>query len=490
MAKDYHQGDTIHIHATTVINATGPWVDDVRSKDVFSNSKRLRLTKGVHIVIDRSVFPLRQAIYFDAPDGRMIFAIPRGEKAYIGTTDTFFDSDKTTPLATEKDIDYLLDTVHVMFPKITVNRRDVESTWAGVRPLIYEDGKDPSEISRKDEIWDADSGLITIAGGKLTGYRKMAETVVDVVVKRHPSHDLGPCVTEHLPLSGGDFGGIDKYKAFIASKTREAAWYGLSEEEGNRLAAFYGTNVDTVFTYAHALQSDDFNLPCVLKAEIFYAVHHEMALTPSDFLIRRKGDLYFDIAQVERIKEAVTAYMAKLLSYNEDEKTYHLQELENHITEAKGREDASVMELTLEMTDDFSVHAFILLPKANPLGHIHLLHGMAEHIGRYTEFAQFLAEKGYIVSGHDHRGHGKTAEINGIKGHFADEGGFDRVVQDAMKSLRTLRRKYPSPDFSYSAIVWDRLSREDMSNCMGRKWILPYFPVQVQTQVSCVLQGK
>ena len=116
-AKDFLTKESLTIHANAIVNATGPWVDEVREKDEVSNSKRLRLTKGVHIVIDRSVFPLQQAIYFDAPDKRMIFAIPRGKKAYIGTTDTFFDGDRSNPVASEEDIDYLLGTVHHMFPQ-------------------------------------------------------------------------------------------------------------------------------------------------------------------------------------------------------------------------------------------------------------------------------------------------------------------------------------------------------------------------------------
>ena len=104
-------------------------------------------------------------------------------------------------------------------------------------------------------------------------------------------------------------------------------------------------------------------------------------------------------------------------------------------------------ELTIEMNDGFLVHAVTWLPEGNPKGHIHLLHGMAEHIARYAEFAQYLAGKGYIVTGHDHRGHGKTAELNGIKGHLADEDGFDRIVQDAYEVITHLRKKQPSPRF-------------------------------------------
>ncbi|MEK3934999.1 glycerol-3-phosphate dehydrogenase/oxidase [Sporosarcina sp. FSL W7-1349] len=326
---------TFPVHASVVVNATGPWVDEVREKDAYSNDKRLRLSKGVHLVIDRSVFPLHQAIYFDAPDGRMIFAIPRGNKAYIGTTDTFYEGDPANPLATEEDVRYLLEAMHHLFPEVPIRRTDVESTWAGVRPLIFEDGKDPSDISRKDEVWEADSRLITIAGGKLTGYRKMAETVVNRVTKRLHAASAGPCVTEHLPLSGGNFRDDRHYRDFIEMKGNEAVQFGLSPEEGRRLAAFYGTNVDPVFLYAHALKKEGSALPVSLKAEIFYAIHHEMVLTPSDFFIRRHGDLYFHIDRVKTVKEAATAFMARLLSYSKAQEHRLLQELNLHLAEAE-----------------------------------------------------------------------------------------------------------------------------------------------------------
>ncbi len=132
------------------------------------------MTKGVHIVIDQSRFPLKQAIYFDTPDKRMVFAIPRNGKTYVGTTDTFYEGDIAHPKMSTEDRSYLIKAINDMFPDVRIREQDIESSWAGLRPLIYEEGKDPSEISRKDEIWESDSGLITIAGGKLTGYRKMA----------------------------------------------------------------------------------------------------------------------------------------------------------------------------------------------------------------------------------------------------------------------------------------------------------------------------
>ena len=115
------------------------------------NDKHLHLTKGVHLVFSRERFPLTQSIYFDVPDGRMIFAIPRGRATYVGTTDTNYNADLNRVVATREDALYLLEAVNHMFPGLELIQEDIESNWAGLRPLIHEDGKDPSELSRKDE---------------------------------------------------------------------------------------------------------------------------------------------------------------------------------------------------------------------------------------------------------------------------------------------------------------------------------------------------
>lgn len=133
----------------------------------------------------------------------MIFAIPRENCTYIGTTDTDYKGAIDSPRSEQADVDYILAACKEMFPEHPLTEDDIDSSWAGLRPLIHEEGKSASELSRKDEIFYASSGLISIAGGKLTGYRKMAERVVDQIVKR-----LGieaSCQTEKLVLSGGDF---------------------------------------------------------------------------------------------------------------------------------------------------------------------------------------------------------------------------------------------------------------------------------------------
>ncbi|WP_144511255.1 glycerol-3-phosphate dehydrogenase/oxidase [Bacillus sp. FJAT-22090] len=331
---DVVKNKRINIHAKKIVNATGPWVDAVRALDSIDNKKKLKLTKGVHIVMDQSIFPLRQAIYFDSPDKRMIFAIPRDGKTYVGTTDTFFEGNIEHPVATEEDVDYLLNAIHHMFPLVNVSKNQVESSWAGVRPLIYEDGKDPSEISRKDEVWQSEAGLFTIAGGKLTGYRKMAETIVNAISKQLGDEKYGPCVTKHLVLSGGDVGGSDQFEAFIAKKAQIAPSYGLTEKEGMRLAKIYGTNVDKIFQYAHILSTTALDIPLSLLAQVYYAVHEEMAYSPVDFLVRRTGMLYFQVDQFKKYKGDILKIMGQLLHYTEQEVTSFRNQLDKLLMES------------------------------------------------------------------------------------------------------------------------------------------------------------
>ena len=336
--KDMLTGEEYQINAKKVINAAGPWVDEVRKKDYTRNNKQLRLTKGVHVVIDQSKFPLRQAVYFDTEkDGRMIFAIPREGKAYVGTTDTFYNNEKTKPLTNQEDRDYLIDAINYMFPDVHVTDADIESTWAGVRPLILEDGKDPSEISRKDEIWEGKSGLLTIAGGKLTGYRHMALEIVDLLAKRlkqEYSLKFADSKTKNTPISGGDVGGSKNFENYVNRKVQEGKALGLSTDVAHNLASKYGSNVDKLFAIAQLTNEKDLNMPLELYVQLVYSVQNEMVYKPTDFLIRRTGKLYFDINTVKQYKQAIIDELDKLLNYTAEQKNEFSKEVDEAIVEA------------------------------------------------------------------------------------------------------------------------------------------------------------
>ncbi|MGJ3195385.1 glycerol-3-phosphate dehydrogenase/oxidase [Peribacillus frigoritolerans] len=333
---DLLSGDAYEIYADKVINAAGPWVDSIREKDQSKQGKTLKLSKGVHVVIDQSKFPLKQALYFDTPDGRMIFAIPRAGKAYVGTTDTFYDGDPAVPTVTSEDRAYLLKSIHYMFPEVNITDDDIESSWAGVRPLILEEGKDPSEISRKDEIWESDSGLITIAGGKLTGYRKMAKTTVDLLAgklaqqsnKKYPASS-----TKGMPISGGDVGGSSNFSDYIKQHVQRGVDSGLAVKDSKEILAMYGSNAPVLFDIAknEGDGGTSSGLPKKLFVQLKYAVDHEMAATPVDFFFRRTGTLLFDIDLVQTHKHAVIDYMAGYFGWTESTKSERTNQLEQEI---------------------------------------------------------------------------------------------------------------------------------------------------------------
>ena len=332
--RDHVTGKMLNVHAAQIVNATGPWVDDVRQKDKVADNKQLRLTKGVHIVLKQKDFPLKQAVYFDIADGRMAFAIPRDGKTYVGTTDTVYEGNPVHPVATQQDVDYLIEAAKKVFPTATITRDTIESSWAGVRPLIYEKGKDPSEISRKDEIWTAPSGLMTIAGGKLTGYRQMAETIVDKIVKTRRYKHASACLTRELALSGAKGINAINFHDYIAYKAREGVQYGLNYDEAKHLVQKYGTNVDALFDRVKFLHEHGSTMPLALHAMLLYGIEAEMVYTPSDFFIRRTGLLYFDIEAVKLYKQQVIQVMQQRLNYTEEQKNRYIAELEQAINDA------------------------------------------------------------------------------------------------------------------------------------------------------------
>jgi glycerol-3-phosphate dehydrogenase len=175
-ATDHLAGDPIDVTARAVVNAAGAWGDRFPQSHV-----RLRLTKGVHLVIPSHRLPVPEcAVMTDGP--RILFAIPWGERTILGTTDTDYTGDRDAVACEPADVDYVLGVANRSFPAAKLTPDDVTSTWAGLRPLIADPSGRPSDISRAHEIHMTEPGWIDVAGGKLTTYRLMAEQTVDQVV--------------------------------------------------------------------------------------------------------------------------------------------------------------------------------------------------------------------------------------------------------------------------------------------------------------------
>lgn len=321
IVRDHISNKNIKVRARRVVNAAGPWVDTIRNHDKEGIiGKRLHLTKGVHVVVPYEKLPLQQSVYFDIKkDNRMCFAIPRGNITYIGTTDTFYDKDINQPNATRADVEYILEATNYMFPSAKLNISDVESSWAGLRPLIHQDGKSPSELSRRDEIFYSETGLISIAGGKLTGYRKMAERVLNFVSKT--MHIKSSSKTQKLRLSGGDFDSTEAIQAYIYKVTGEAKQIDLKLKQVHNLVYKYGTNTELIINRAYELYNAIRDpQERILAAEIWYSVHYEMTNNLCDFLIRRTGRLYFERPTLEHSYNYIADQMAELLDWSEERK--------------------------------------------------------------------------------------------------------------------------------------------------------------------------
>ncbi len=307
--RDSLSHQTFQIHSEYVVNAGGPWVDELRDKNKSRTGKHLHLTKGVHVVVPHSRFPVKQSVYFDVPDGRMIFAIPRGKVTYIGTTDTDFNGDKNDVRAKKEDVGYLVDGVNFVFSHLNLTASDVISSWAGIRPLIHEEGKSASEISRKDEVFESNTGLISIAGGKLTGYRKMAQKVVDILIQKFEDrHDrtLKNCHTDEIVLAGGEFKRPKEVKHYRKNLTQMLDQEGFDSTRADYLVSNYGKQTDQILKKYNTLDDADSEIR-LAKAELWFTLEFEMVCLPLDFLVRRTGRMYFDIQSVKKIKELIIA---------------------------------------------------------------------------------------------------------------------------------------------------------------------------------------
>ncbi|OMF81013.1 glycerol-3-phosphate dehydrogenase/oxidase [Paenibacillus glucanolyticus] len=337
--EDQWSGETYEVFAKKIVNATGLWADQVRQKDNSLKGRSLLFTKGVHLVVDHAKLPIRQAAYFDVPGGRMIFVIPREGKTYIGTTDTVYEGATETPGVTAEDRRYLLDAVRHAFPDVHLKISDIEAGWSGLRPLVREEGKGPSEISGKDEMVVSDSGLITIAGGKLTGFRKMAEKVVNLAARQLQEADgtiYPPCTTDRVPISGGELNGLT-YEELREMLVKQGKSLGIPSELMLGLMTRYGSNTKELLHRIHAASQASESMEIrVLRAEIQYSIEHEMTITAVDFLLRRTGWVLFDRPRAERLIAPVIEIMKDYLEWSQEEVDRQLELLQDQLQLAWG----------------------------------------------------------------------------------------------------------------------------------------------------------
>jgi glycerol-3-phosphate dehydrogenase len=318
--RDQLTGDMLTVRGRVVINACGPWVDLVRLISEPNDKPRLRLTKGIHLGIRTERIGLSHIVVMNARDRRGVFAVPHGRVTYLGTTDTDYGQPEDYPDITIDDVEYLLDAANRTFdadPPLTAD--DVVSAWAGLRPLLHQEGKKPSELSRKDEIMVGAGGLISIAGGKLTTFRRMSERVVDLACERlqqagveSPSRRGS---SEDALLDSGETG------ADVAAFAERlcARWPRVAADVIERLVLLYGSNAERLVDGVAAdpvLAERLAPQLAVTRAEVEYAVREEMALTLEDFMERRSRLLLWEPDNGLCVADGVARAMAASLGWD------------------------------------------------------------------------------------------------------------------------------------------------------------------------------
>ncbi len=304
------------IRARVVVNAAGPWADRVAALEAEREGSRLHLSKGVHIVLPASLLPVRNLVVMTAEDKRSIFAIPRGDTVYLGTTDTTYQGDDWRwPEIDAEDVRYLLEPVNRYFDVPDLTADDVTAAWSGLRPLIAEPGKEAKEMSRKDEIWIGSGGMVTIAGGKLTGFRKMAEEVM-VKVSEQLGRSLPP-PPDLEPLPGGDFADDLEHLARAIPGAGN-----LGRPCAERLVRLYGTEAKDVVAFgAEPLVTNGE----VLRGEVDWAVNVEAAYSLEDLIYRRTRAAWYSPAEREALLEPAAARMATLLGWDEAQQSRQVE---------------------------------------------------------------------------------------------------------------------------------------------------------------------
>jgi glycerol-3-phosphate dehydrogenase len=307
---DSETGKEFSINGKVVINATGVFTDDILKMDNPEADRTIRPSQGVHLILDKSFLPGNDAIMIPkTDDGRVLFIVPWQNKLVVGTTDTLIEDRKLEPVALEQEIEFILSTANRYLNK-TVNRNDVQSVFAGLRPLAASkgDSQNTKEISRGHKIIITESGLISIIGGKWTTFRRMAQDVIDKVIA---TGKLTPkkCVTKLLAIHGA--ANVEKHNEHLDV-------YGSDSKE---IKEIIENNPELGIKLHPRLE--------YTKAEVVWAVQKEMARTVEDVLARRVRALFTDARAAVEIAPLVAEILAIELNKDKDWKDNQVKEFES-----------------------------------------------------------------------------------------------------------------------------------------------------------------
>ncbi|WP_434362307.1 glycerol-3-phosphate dehydrogenase/oxidase [Parasalinivibrio latis] len=321
VAKTLKTGESFSLHAKHVINACGPGVDAIRLMDDPSARLLMKPSKGVHLAFRSDRLPINNGIFMHvgSDNGRMNWVLPKHNEGFVfaGATDTFFEGDIDNPGITEADIDHVLKATNEIIPSANLTRKDILSAWAGLRPLVDSGSvSNASKVSRRHLVTHSQSQLYTLAGGKLSTCRLMAEETIDYVEKHAMLPKTSP-LSHITPISGGE--------TIPAEQLNSPGSF--SEEDHARIFRVFGSNATVISGMAPSSTEASRIAPSVplTKAELRYILRNEFVTHLADLLIRRTNIFYSlqdgGLSEIKAIGELV----AKELGWSS-------QELQNEIT--------------------------------------------------------------------------------------------------------------------------------------------------------------
>ncbi len=310
--RDLLGGGVGEIRAKKFLNAAGPWVDEIRRMDDRAAKPCVRLTKGVHLVFARTLLPVRESIVLADERGRIVFVMPHDRYVLVGTTDTDFAGEPASVRTEIADVEYLIAVLAESLPGIKLTNADVATSFAGLRALVKEDKDAPSSVPREEVILESAAGLITVAGGKFTTHRAIAQKIVDRVM-RSLGRAVGICPTLETPLPGA------RALADGDSSGSSASMRSIPATSAEILKARYGTRAPIVARIAarrpELAEPLSRNCPAI-GAEVVNAVSNEMAHSVGDFLIRRTSLSWRAPVEAEAGAGAVARIMAAELGWD------------------------------------------------------------------------------------------------------------------------------------------------------------------------------
>ena len=330
-------GAEIPCRARIVLNATGVWMGEtlqLPGGEGRSLTKTVRPSKGIHLTVAADRLPVEGAWLIPSLTGhRFYFVVPWEGRVNIGTTDTDFAGEKDHPQALEEEVREILAAINAYFPSAQLDPADVLTAWAGLRPLI----SDPSvqkttDISRKEEVLETADGVISIAGGKLTTYRRMAEHGIDLAERRLGRKGTSPASTRTRPLCGGEW----NRQEFESRAHQIASEENLSLTSARHLVSRYGSETPRLLELMREDESlrrpllPDSQLPD-LVVEVVYAIEYEMALTPADVLARRTRLAMLAGEDSLRAAEVVASHLAERLGWTDAQRVQAIQEYQAEI---------------------------------------------------------------------------------------------------------------------------------------------------------------